>query len=172
MSTEVRMTISNLSCNFCGHSWIPRSDQLPKVCPKCKRTEWNNPKILDAACWYCGNPANTTDHLIPRASGGGDGDENTVRACWPCNRQKSDLSLEEWRAVMAVRSGKLKVSSRDHRFHGEPEPVRTVDRQTSPTEVRSGSWFKSPTLLRQFRDSKSRDPMDEREWEAYKKAGY
>ena len=25
----------------CGHQWIPRRPDMPKVCPKCKQTDWN-----------------------------------------------------------------------------------------------------------------------------------
>jgi len=28
-------------CQQCGHTWLKRREQDPKVCPKCKRTDWN-----------------------------------------------------------------------------------------------------------------------------------
>jgi len=31
-------------CERCPHEWIPRSDELPTVCPKCKSPYWNTPK--------------------------------------------------------------------------------------------------------------------------------
>ena len=31
----------NLKCKRCGHGWIPRSEKLPAVCPKCKSPYWN-----------------------------------------------------------------------------------------------------------------------------------
>ena len=37
-------TVPRLECMKCGHIWIPRSDKLPDVCPKCKRYEWNVPE--------------------------------------------------------------------------------------------------------------------------------
>ena len=35
-----------LRCRRCGHTWIPRKLEKgklvpPKVCPVCKRTDWN-----------------------------------------------------------------------------------------------------------------------------------
>lgn len=30
----------------CGHKWITRSDQLPKVCPRCKSRDWHQNKNL------------------------------------------------------------------------------------------------------------------------------
>jgi len=31
-------------CYRCYHTWIRRSEKLPKVCPKCKSPYWNKPK--------------------------------------------------------------------------------------------------------------------------------
>ena len=35
-----------LKCLRCGHSWRPREDKLPTVCPntKCKSPYWNKPR--------------------------------------------------------------------------------------------------------------------------------
>jgi len=30
-----------LECNRCGYKWVPRTTQKPKVCPKCKRHDWD-----------------------------------------------------------------------------------------------------------------------------------
>ena len=30
-----------LTCRICGHKWISRLEQIPRVCPRCKRYEWN-----------------------------------------------------------------------------------------------------------------------------------
>lgn len=35
------ITLPTLHCFQCGHDWHPRNNQLPKVCPICKRTNWN-----------------------------------------------------------------------------------------------------------------------------------
>ena len=34
-------------CERCGHEWLPRNDQAPKVCPKCKSPYWDKPRIKD-----------------------------------------------------------------------------------------------------------------------------
>ena len=39
-------------------------------------------------CTYCGAPATTVDHKIPREAGGTDHPQNLVAACQPCNRSK------------------------------------------------------------------------------------
>jgi hypothetical protein len=47
-------------------------------------------KMHDYCCAYCGSPANTVDHIIPRSKGGTDHLENLVAACSRCNYSKSD----------------------------------------------------------------------------------
>ena len=32
--------MKKLKCIRCNYSWIPRSDENPKQCPKCKSTKW------------------------------------------------------------------------------------------------------------------------------------
>ena len=29
----------------CGHEWLPRSGEEPRVCPKCKSPNWDRPKL-------------------------------------------------------------------------------------------------------------------------------
>jgi rubrerythrin len=33
-----------LVCKRCGHLWSPKTNNLPKVCPKCKNPNWNKTK--------------------------------------------------------------------------------------------------------------------------------
>ncbi len=49
-------------------------------------------------CCYCGRRRPLTiDHLVARALEGNPRSwDNLVGACWPCNRQKADASLEDW----------------------------------------------------------------------------
>ena len=39
-------------------------------------------------CQYCGQEADTVDHVIPRRLGGLDSDDNLVAACSKCNYSK------------------------------------------------------------------------------------
>ena len=31
-------------CNQCGHKWLPRGEEEPVACGKCKSPRWNRPK--------------------------------------------------------------------------------------------------------------------------------
>lgn len=42
-------------------------------------------------CHYCGGPADTDDHIIPRSKGGPTKRWNIVDACAKCNTAKADL---------------------------------------------------------------------------------
>lgn len=41
-------------------------------------------------CHYCGGPAGTVDHVIPKAKGGTDHPTNLVAACARCNYSAQD----------------------------------------------------------------------------------
>lgn len=49
----------------------------------------------DHTCQYCGEPADSLDHIVPRSRGGEHVWENVVAACRPCNVTKRDRYLEE-----------------------------------------------------------------------------
>lgn len=38
----IEITILKPECKRCKHSWIPRSQVLPKICPKCKSKFWGS----------------------------------------------------------------------------------------------------------------------------------
>jgi HNH endonuclease/AAA domain len=41
-------------------------------------------------CVYCGGPATTADHIVPRSAGGTDSMDNLRAACRPCNSSRGD----------------------------------------------------------------------------------
>lgn len=49
----------------------------------------------DDTCQYCGAPAESIDHVVPRSRGGQHTWENVVAACLRCNTQKRDRLLHE-----------------------------------------------------------------------------
>jgi 5-methylcytosine-specific restriction endonuclease McrA len=48
-------------------------------------------------CRYCGGPATTVDHIVPRSRGGRNTWLNTVAACGGCNQRKGDRTPAEAR---------------------------------------------------------------------------
>lgn len=56
-------------------------------------------------CFYCGEFADTVDHVYPRALGGGDWPGNVVYACAECNQDKKSHMLNDYRAIVARRFG-------------------------------------------------------------------
>ena len=48
-------------------------------------------------CFYCGQEADTVDHVIPRRLQGTDSDDNLVAACRRCNFSKSGRFFAERR---------------------------------------------------------------------------
>lgn len=47
------------------------------------------------SCAYCGDKADTVDHVVPRSRGGEHSWENCVAACSACNHRKADRLLTE-----------------------------------------------------------------------------
>jgi predicted Zn-ribbon and HTH transcriptional regulator len=45
--TKRPIVIPTLHCNQCDYDWIP-SKVTPKVCPKCKRFSWDEPKKVSS----------------------------------------------------------------------------------------------------------------------------
>lgn len=49
----------------------------------------------DYRCQYCGNRADSIDHVVPRSKGGPHSWENVAAACRPCNLGKRDRTPAE-----------------------------------------------------------------------------
>jgi 5-methylcytosine-specific restriction endonuclease McrA len=46
-------------------------------------------------CQYCGDRADSIDHVVPRSRGGLDVWDNLAAACRPCNTRKRDRTPDE-----------------------------------------------------------------------------
>jgi 5-methylcytosine-specific restriction endonuclease McrA len=57
------------------------------------------------ACQYCGEPAESIDHIRPRSKGGDHTWENVVACCRPCNVRKGDRSLAEAGLKLSIKPG-------------------------------------------------------------------
>ena len=38
---EVELVFKGYKCRHCGHVWVPRQDERPKLCPKCHSATWD-----------------------------------------------------------------------------------------------------------------------------------
>ena len=38
---KVKLLIEGYKCERCGHEWIPRMKENPRVCPKCHSPYWD-----------------------------------------------------------------------------------------------------------------------------------
>ncbi len=101
--------------NFCKrHGWrdeqwwanFTRGIALEPLLPRPDRTVSTamRRRILerdDYTCHYCGERKPVSqlevDHILPHSRGGAGDESNLVTACRECNRDKSDMTPEEWR---------------------------------------------------------------------------
>ena len=44
MVKMVDIVVKGFKCLRCGHEWVPRAGETPRVCPKCKSAWWDTPK--------------------------------------------------------------------------------------------------------------------------------
>lgn len=41
---KVQLLVWGFRCERCGHEWVPRREEEPRVCPSCKSPYWNRPR--------------------------------------------------------------------------------------------------------------------------------
>lgn len=91
----------------------------------------------DPVCVYCGAPADSKDHVIPKNYDGPDRMQNIVRSCKGCNSSKSDNDFVDWWINIKHRDEStlpripvgiyLKYSMDWHRTHDSLEnPARSI----------------------------------------------
>jgi len=84
-------------------------------------------------CAYCGAPATSLDHVVPKSRGGAHAWENVVAACGRCNHLKADRAVSDlgWRLRTVPRApsgaawrilGSRRMDPRWSQYLGRPEP--------------------------------------------------
>lgn len=66
----------------------------PKLAKKRFREEIY--KAWDHTCGYCGAPATSLDHIVPKFKSGSSNWYNLIPACRRCNCNKASSPMEEW----------------------------------------------------------------------------
>lgn len=41
---KIKLNVWGFRCERCEHEWVPRNEEEPRVCPKCKSPYWNRPR--------------------------------------------------------------------------------------------------------------------------------
>lgn len=89
------------ACATCGQAFTPRN-RFARFCPTHEQRSPSTAALRDPAyqqarrqmlpapCAYCGQPADTIDHVIPVSAGGTNHRENLVPCCRSCNQRKAD----------------------------------------------------------------------------------
>jgi len=81
--------------------------QMPRKCVQNKKRKHTKRQVLakiiqrvyqhfNFECAYCGNEAESIDHIIPRHKGGDNSPNNLVAACIDCNHHKGTKFIEDW----------------------------------------------------------------------------
>ncbi len=77
-----------------GHFAMPsvlRLVRYVKLHWRKEKPKWSKKRLFirdNGCCGYCGKPANTIDHVVPRSHGGQSTWTNTVASCFKCNSKK------------------------------------------------------------------------------------
>lgn len=90
-------------------------------------------KVLERdkyTCYWCGNPGDTMDHVIPWSKGGRTTMDNCICACQECNGQRGDMPAEQFAllrhvAVPQVLGGVVTAP----RVEGAPELLEPIDEE-------------------------------------------
>lgn len=45
------ITLKGWECERCDHQWVPREEERPRVCPKCKSPYWDKPRRDEKASY-------------------------------------------------------------------------------------------------------------------------
>ena len=78
-------------------------------------------------CQYCDGKANTVDHVLPRAQGGGSTPTNLVAACLACNQKKADRTPEQagMPLLRPVRAARWRLMEKFHQLTATWSQKRT-----------------------------------------------
>jgi len=89
----------SIQCHELEGGYINHSIHGAELVPKKVTKHRFRKQIFEAwdhHCAYCGDPADTLDHVVPRVKGGLTIKQNLVACCRSCNGSKSSQSVYEW----------------------------------------------------------------------------
>jgi len=74
---------------------------LIEITPKSAKRRFREEiyKFWDHCCGYCGAPATSLDHIVPRFRSGSSNRNNLLPSCQKCNSTKGSTKMEDWYLV-------------------------------------------------------------------------
>jgi len=71
---------------------------LVEITPKLAKKRFREEiyKSWDHCCGYCGEPATSLDHIVPRFKSGSSNRNNLLPSCQRCNSNKGSFDMKEW----------------------------------------------------------------------------
>lgn len=77
-----------------GRAWFAGNRSRRRGVPYTPEAlEWLE-SLVDPECTYCGQPADSIDHIVPVSKGGTGDRDNLTPACMTCNRRKGSLDRD------------------------------------------------------------------------------
>ena len=129
------------------------------------------PKLQQSRCTYCGQSAETVDHLIPRLRHGPDSADNLVPACRWCNSSKGGRDVFEWATSkgffpLAVIRRYLVLAWRwTERAQLLDAPVKALRASNPPFRVGDIPWASgTPVMLKRHRQLSARSKGSNRRY--------
>mgnify|MGYP001424783730 CR=1 FL=1 len=118
--------------------------------PKIYRDVLGEP-LGNVACLYCGFHATEVDHIVPFSRGGAERDpDNLAPACFECNSEKSDMTLQEWQAARTSSGKTWPVTNYADRLLVVAKWARPVLDQAKPPRFKQQERLRA--LLMDMRD--------------------
>lgn len=77
-----------------GRTWFADNRSRRRGAPLTEEALAWIESLVDPLCTYCGESANSIDHIVPVINGGTGDRENLTPACMDCNRKKHSMSVE------------------------------------------------------------------------------
>jgi predicted nucleic acid-binding Zn-ribbon protein len=88
---RIRIEVDGYRCTRCGHEWVPRKSEVPRVCPKCKSPFWDRERRL-------------ATHRIEA--------QLSARGGWAPDRRKLDSLERQLAALARVKKGGRRPEAR------------------------------------------------------------
>src|SRR5699024_9361575 len=76
-------------------AYIVHSSMIQEYFTRAEFRKWLFSRYGDK-CFYCGDVANTIDHIVPKSKGGLTSFSNCIPACHQCNQIKDNMDVENF----------------------------------------------------------------------------